>query len=83
MILVTRLNGKEFVLNGELIETIEATPDTVITLTNGNKYLVAETPAAVVERITAYRRTCHPLFRQVPSPQGELNHNCCKVGEQA
>lgn len=42
MITLTRLNGKEFVLNDDLIQTIEETPDTVITLTNGAKYIVNE-----------------------------------------
>ena len=37
MIEVTRLNGKDFVLNAELIEVMEETPDTVITLTTGHK----------------------------------------------
>jgi len=69
MIFVTRLNGKEFVLNDALIETIEATPDTVITLTGGNKYLVTETPEVLIERIAAYRRKCQPLFMKNPSPQ--------------
>ena len=42
MIDVTRLNGKNFVLNAELIEVMEETPDTVITLTTGHKYVVKE-----------------------------------------
>ena len=40
MIEVTRLNGKDFVLNAELIEVMEETPDTVITLTTGHKYVL-------------------------------------------
>jgi flagellar protein FlbD len=64
MIKVTRLNGKQFVLNSELIETLESTPDTVITLTGGNKYIVSETTEELISRITEYRRHCHPLFRK-------------------
>jgi flagellar protein FlbD len=56
MILVTRLNHVPFVLNSDLIEHIEITPDTVITLTNGQKYLVEETAEEVIERTVAYRR---------------------------
>ena len=42
MIYVTRINNKEFAINPDLIETLEATPDTVITLTNDSKYIVKE-----------------------------------------
>lgn len=62
MIQVTRLNGKQFVLNSELIESMEATPDTVITLTGGNKYVVSETTEELIRRITDYQRRCHPLY---------------------
>lgn len=64
MILVTRLNGKTFYLNPDLIETMETTPDTVITLTGGNKYVVAEAPSELIERITDFRRRCHPEYLQ-------------------
>ncbi|MDA8071203.1 MAG: flagellar FlbD family protein [Actinomycetota bacterium] len=43
MILLTRLNGEQIVINADLIERAEATPDTVLTLTSGTKYVVAET----------------------------------------
>lgn len=42
MIDVTKVNGKKFTLNSRLIETIEETPDTVITLTTGKKIIVKE-----------------------------------------
>ena len=42
MVEITRLNGKELTLNAELIETVEETPDTVITLTSGKKIIVKE-----------------------------------------
>ena len=51
MIDVTRLNGKNFVLNAELIEVMEETPDTVITLTTGHKYVVKESLDEVLDRI--------------------------------
>lgn len=56
MIHVTRLGGSEFVINAELIETIEQTPDTVITLTTGHKHVVVEPMDEVVARVIAYRR---------------------------
>lgn len=56
MIDVTRLNGKSFVLNAELIEVMEETPDTVITLTTGHKYVVKESLDEVLNRIITYKR---------------------------
>ena len=62
MIDVTRLNRDPLVLNAELIESVEATPDTVITLTSGKKLLVKEPLHVVVERILNYRRAVnHPV----------------------
>lgn len=55
MIKITRLNKTTFFLNSELIETVEATPDTVITTTEGRKYIVAETVEQVIERIIEYK----------------------------
>ncbi len=56
MILLRRLNGTEFWLNAELIEQVESTPDTVITLTTGNNILVLDKRDAVIEKIVAYQR---------------------------
>lgn len=56
MIKVTRLNGKEFVVNAELIQFIEETPDTVITLLNHEKIVVKESVDDVVRRVLEYRR---------------------------
>ncbi len=55
MIIVTRLNGTEIVVNADLIETIEATPDTVVTLVDGTRYLVEESPATIIERVMGFR----------------------------
>jgi len=52
---VSRLNGSVFVLNADLIETVEANPDTVVTLLNGHRYVVKETPGEIMERAAAYR----------------------------
>ncbi|KLU60378.1 flagellar protein (FlbD) [Peptococcaceae bacterium CEB3] len=62
MIKVTRLNKKSFYLNPDLIETMEQTPDTVITLTGGNKYVVTEEPTLLIQRIGEFRRRCHPDY---------------------
>lgn len=56
MILVHRLDGAPFYLNAELVETVEATPDTVIVLVNGHKYIVRERVEEVIARILNYRR---------------------------
>jgi flagellar protein FlbD len=57
MITVTRLDGSEFYLNPDLIETVEATPDTVITLTTGKKLVVRETGEDIWRKILAWRRS--------------------------
>ncbi len=56
MIKVSRLNGKEFYLNADLIEFIEETPDTVVTLTTGKKIVVEESAQDMIERIIEFRR---------------------------
>lgn len=55
MILLTRLSGSAFALNSELIERVDSTPDTVITLLDGSKYVVAESLHAVVNAIRYHR----------------------------
>jgi len=57
MIHLSRLNGKPFVLNADLIKFVEATPDTVISLTTGEKILVAEDVDTVVKRAIEYGRS--------------------------
>ncbi len=57
MIQLTRLNHIPLVLNSDLIEHIEMTPDTVITLTSGQKIMVLEHADEVVERVVAFRRS--------------------------
>ena len=55
MITLTRFSGSVFALNSDLIERVDATPDTVITLVDGTKYVVREPLAAVVDSIREYR----------------------------
>lgn len=59
MIEVTRLRGKKIVINAELIEVIEETPDTVITLTSGKKFVVSETSEQLVNLVIDYKRKIH------------------------
>jgi len=62
MIRVTRLNGAELVLNADLIESLEATPDTVVALTTGKKLMVKEAVDDVVSKIVEYRQL---IFKMV------------------
>jgi flagellar protein FlbD len=57
MISVKRLNGKDFVVNCELIEFLEETPDTVITLISGNKLVVTDSVDEVIKKIKEYKRS--------------------------
>ncbi|WP_427338645.1 flagellar FlbD family protein [Caloranaerobacter sp. DY30410] len=56
MVILKRINGKEFALNSDLIEFIEATPDTIVTLTNGKKFVVKETVEEVIDKVINYKR---------------------------
>jgi len=56
MISVTRLDGQTMFLNNDLIESIEPTPDTLITMSNGEKLYVRETPDDVIDRVVAFKR---------------------------
>ena len=55
MICLSRLNGQVFALNADLIERVDATPDTVITMVDGVKYVVADGLAEVVSKVVAFR----------------------------
>lgn len=56
MIKLTGMNNKEFVLNADHIEKLESVPETVITLMNGNKYLVLENVDDVISEVVRYKR---------------------------
>lgn len=55
MIIVQRLTGQQFAINPDLIERIESTPDTIVVLLDGTRYLVAGTLEEIVELVTEYR----------------------------
>ncbi len=59
MIKLTRFNGNVFVLNDDLIEVIEETPDTIIKLSNDKKIVVKEGVDEVIEKIIKYKRKIH------------------------
>lgn len=55
MIIVTRLNGPPFAVNPDLLERVESTPDTILTLIDGTKYVVTEPVEEVVRRVREFR----------------------------
>ena len=57
MIVLTRLNGQNFVVNAEKIRTVESTPDTVVCCETGERLMVKETLQEVVQRAIEYGRT--------------------------
>jgi len=69
MIEVHRLNGELFLLNSDMIETIDVTPDTVIRLVNGHRYIVKEKFNDVIKAVIDFRRqagyTCIPFGTQL------------------
>lgn len=62
MIPLTRLNGQPFVLNAELIRTVEERPDTVITLINGDHMVVNESSKEIIRRTIEYGRHLRRLI---------------------
>ncbi len=62
MIKVTRLNGKPFVINAELIRTVESNPDTTITLINGDHFIVKEPMEQVISLAIDYGRNLRKLL---------------------
>tara|TARA_E500000318_G_scaffold14854_2_gene14626 strand:+ start:20681 stop:20878 length:198 start_codon:yes stop_codon:yes gene_type:complete len=61
MISVTRLNGRKFVLNSELIRTIEENPDTIVTLISGEHLVVRESSKEIIQRVIEYNRHLRSL----------------------
>jgi len=57
MIRLTRINHVPLVLNSDLIEHVEITPDTVIAMTSGQKFMVLESADEVIEKVIDFRRT--------------------------
>ena len=59
MIEVTRINGTKVLINPDLMELVEETPDTVITLTDGKKYVVCESASEITDLVIDYKRKIH------------------------
>jgi len=77
MIRLTRLNHVPLVINSDLIEHVENTPDTVITLTTGHKIVVTESPEEIIERVVEFRRA---ILQPGGSPASTLA-TCGSFGE--
>jgi flagellar protein FlbD len=73
MIEVTRLNGISMILNSDLIKIAESSPDTMLTLIHGEKLIVRETCAEVVEKILAYRANLLTAVASRMGAHGDLN----------
>lgn len=62
LIKLEKLDGRTFVLNSDLIEHMESTPDTVITITSGKKYIVSNTVDEVIDKIVNYRKEIYSFY---------------------
>ncbi len=74
MIEVTRLDGHAITINAELIEVIDANPDTFIRLLNGNSYVVQESRLEVMKRVIAYKQRCYRACSQRDSDKDDTDH---------
>jgi len=74
MITVTRMNGDCIVLNAELIETVESRPDTLITLTTGNRIMVKEKVSEIVEKVKEYKKSVNLAAQERLSRVAEENN---------
>lgn len=74
MIQLTRLNGPGFALNPDLIQRAEATPDTVVTLVDGTKYVVAESVELLMERVLTHRASVVALAQHLAQVADEPEH---------
>jgi flagellar protein FlbD len=79
MIRLTRLNHVPLVITSDLIEHVEVTPDTVIALTTGQKFMVSESADEVIERVVAFRRRL--LEAPAHGEQGDMQ--LCPQGASA
>ncbi len=66
MISLTRISGSSFVLNSDLIERVDATPDTVVTLVDGKKYVVSERPAEIIAAVREHRGQVIAISHALP-----------------
>jgi len=69
VIKLTRLDDTEIVLNANLIEYVEATPDTVITMTTGRKYIVKESVDEVIKKAEEFFSRSFPIYVKKPGEE--------------
>ncbi len=82
MIRLTKINNASIVLNSDLIEFIEETPDTVITLTNNDRLVVRECMDEIISKVVDYRRMISGLAAAEAERRGQ-SHQTFKLGEDA
>ncbi len=73
MIRLTRINRVPLVLNADLIEHVETTPDTVIAMTNGQKFMVTESADEVIEKVIEFRRSIARLPEVVATRDSQIS----------
>jgi flagellar protein FlbD len=73
MIQLTRINHQAITVNSDLIEHVEATPDTVLALTTGQKLMVLESPGEIVKRVIEFRR-------RISAPEPDLTQHVAETG---
>lgn len=83
MIQLTRLNNTPLIVNSDLIKFVEQSPDTVITLVNGEKILVRESAKNVLDRIVHFRRTVLALTHPVAECSPAIADAAADAGQQA
>jgi uncharacterized protein YlzI (FlbEa/FlbD family) len=83
MIRLTRLNGSEMYLNADLVATVEAHPDTVITLVDGKHFVVHESAGHVVELLTVYRSSILALADRLASAPDDALFDTTAYGADA
>jgi flagellar protein FlbD len=68
MIILTRLHGSSVAVNCDLIERVEATPDTVLTLVDGSRYVVRESVAEIIDKVRTFRASVVMLAGRLDRP---------------
>ncbi|MCP4724351.1 MAG: flagellar FlbD family protein [bacterium] len=72
MIELTRINNKKIIVNAEMIEFIESTPDTIVTTSSGKKVIITESIEEVIVKVIEYRRLCFPEKKYKPLSEEDL-----------
>lgn len=65
MVELTKLNNKKFIINADLIEYVEASPDTTISLTTGNVFVVRESVDELIEKVIKFRQKSNSFLSQM------------------